>query len=473
METRDMNPTSARTLLGRRSALQHNRNRDHQPRRSFTTRAGAAIAAAAIVLGACGSDDTATDTGSAVASETTSESGGSDGVTDTTLATEPAPIDTEQPTTSPSRPTPSAGARGVVEVLASDELGGRDNLTEGSRLAQEYLISQLQEFSQPFPAGAPGADGFSFDFDGGTNLLAVIPGSDLADQYVIVGAHYDHLGSYCDGTGSTDSICNGATDNATGVAAALEVGRALAVGPEPPRRSVIIALWDREEDGLLGSAAYLAAPPIPLAATVAYVNLDLQGANLSPALRGSTVVVGAETGGTNLIQAVQSASAASSLTTTLLSLVFGQARSDHANFATAGVPIVFFTDAAPPCYHTVGDDLSVVDFSKLEQQIATAETLTRELAATDTPPAFDLGAPVVTYGDAVSMQQLLATAEPDFGRFSPDDEAATEQYLIDLTSIVDAGPDAFDAAAGTLLRGAVRVVSAWETGECEGFLEPG
>jgi hypothetical protein len=368
----------------------------------------------------------------------------------------------------------------VVEVLASDELGGRDNLTEGSRLAQEYLISQLQEFSQPLPAGAPGTDGFSFDFDGGTNLLAVIPGSDLADQYVIVGAHYDHLGSSCDGTSSTDSICNGATDNATGVAAALEVGRSLAIGPEPPRRSVIIALWDREEDvdaqgnGLLGSAAYLAAPPVPLAATVAYVNFDIQGANLSPALRGSTVIVGAETGGTNLIQAVQSASAASSLTTVAFSLVFGQGRSDHANFAMAGVPSVFFTDAAPPCYHTVGDDLSVVDFSKLEQQIATAETLTRELAATDTPPAFDLGAPVVTYGDAVSMQQLLATAEPDFGRFSPDDQAATEQYLIDLTSIVDAGPDAFDdAAIGTLLSGAIGIVAAWETGECEGFLEPG
>jgi len=361
----------------------------------------------------------------------------------------------------------------VVEFLASDELAGRDNSTAGSRLAQDYLISQLQEFAQPLPGGAPGADGFAFAFDGGTNLLALIPGGDLADQYVIVGAHYDHVGSSCTGSGPTDSICNGATDNATGVAAALDIGRSLASGTEPPRRSVIIALWDREEDGLLGSAAYLAAPPVPLTATVAYVNFDIQGANLSPALRGSTLVVGAETGGTNLVQAVQAASAASDLATVSFSLVFGQGRSDHANFVTAGVPSVFFTDASAPCYHTVGDDLSVVDFPKLEQQIALADALTHDLAAAEVAPSFDLGAPLATYDDALSMQQLLVPAEADFGRLSSADEAAAKQFLVDLTSIVDAGPDAFDETAiGTLLSGAASIVEALASGECDGFLDP-
>ena len=115
METHDMKTASARTLLGRRRALQPNHNRDHQPRRSFTTRAGAAIAAAAIVMGACGSDDTATDTGSAVAAETTSESGGSDGVTDTTLTTEPAPIDTE-PTGTPPTKDLSAEIQAIIDA---------------------------------------------------------------------------------------------------------------------------------------------------------------------------------------------------------------------------------------------------------------------------------------------------------------------------------------------------------------------
>ena len=69
------------------------------------------------------------------------------------------------------------------------------------------------------------------------------------------------------GDGTDDQICNGATDNATGTAVALAVGQAIAASATPPRRSVIVALWDAEEDGLLGSAAYVANPLVPLAQT--------------------------------------------------------------------------------------------------------------------------------------------------------------------------------------------------------------
>src|SRR4029450_2085199 len=98
--------------------------------------------------------------------------------------------------------------------------------------------------------------------DGGTNLIGVIPGRDRADEVVVVGAHYDHLGSRCRTADPADTICNGATDNATGVAAALAVGEDLARG-RGPRRTVVVALWDREEDGLPGSGGYGAPPPPP------------------------------------------------------------------------------------------------------------------------------------------------------------------------------------------------------------------
>ncbi|MCU1368005.1 MAG: peptidase [Ilumatobacteraceae bacterium] len=360
----------------------------------------------------------------------------------------------------------------MVEKLASDDLAGRDNQTPGSLAAQDFLVAQLQQFADPILPDVTGPDGYKIPFDVGTNLFGVIPGSDLADQYVIIGAHYDHLGSDCTGSGPADSICNGATDNATGVAAALAIGQAIAGQEEGgPRRTVIIALWDAEEDGLLGSAAYLANPVVPLADTVAYINFDIQGTNISPALRNTTVVVGAETGGANLVAETKAATAASSLNTVALSLLFGQGRSDHANFVNAGIPSVFFTDATPPCYHTVGDDASIVDYPKLEQQVNTARTLAETLADTDDVPTFTPGAPPATYEDAVAIHDLLVTAQPDFSRFSDADRAAADAFVTTMGGIVDAGAAAFDSAAvGTLLNGTLAIVQSWATGTCDGFL---
>src|SRR4029453_12694788 len=141
-------------------------------------------------------------------------------------------------------------------------LTGRDDGTEGSRLAQDVLVDQLTEFAEPVPGG----DGYRHAFGGGgTNVLGLIPGGELADEYVVIGAHYDHLGSGETGrpSGPGDDICNGATDNATGVAEVLEIGRSIAADDEPPRRSVVIALWDREEDCGGGSVASLPHPPAP------------------------------------------------------------------------------------------------------------------------------------------------------------------------------------------------------------------
>ncbi len=139
----------------------------------------------------------------------------------------------------------------MIETLASDDLAGRDNGTPGSAAAQDFLIAQLAEFAQPLVARGNSVPMHSDNaFDVGTNVVGVIPGGDLADQYVIVGAHYDHLGSDCTGSGPADDICNGATDNASGVAVALAVARSIAGDEEAQRRSVVIALWDAEEDGL-------------------------------------------------------------------------------------------------------------------------------------------------------------------------------------------------------------------------------
>ncbi len=358
----------------------------------------------------------------------------------------------------------------LVEALAADEMNGRDNLSPGSSQARAFLVEQVSGFAEPIFVGLEGIEGYLQPYDVGTNILAIVPGGELADEYVMIGAHYDHHGNNCAGITDDDNICNGANDNATGVAAVIDIVRSI-VADGTPRRSIIVTLWDGEEDGLIGSRYYANNPVIPLEQTVAYVNFDIQGANLLPSLRNYTILVGAETGGSNLLDAADRARGASSLDTVMLSLLFGQGRSDHAVFAGAGVPSVFFTDANNGCYHTVKDDIDAVDFPKLEQQIRTANALTRDLLATDNLPVFNDLAPVSSYNDAVELLRVVEAAQQDFGLFTPDQQVASEQFLIDLRNIVDAGPGAFDSGAiGTLLGGAAMIVSAFASVECDPFL---
>lgn len=105
------------------------------------------------------------------------------------------------------------------------------------------------------------------------NVVGVLPGSDatLAKEYVVVTAHLDHVGKCAPVKG--DGICNGAMDNATGVAAVLEVARALQVAK--PKRSVIFLLVTAEEKGLLGARYFAAKPTVPLSSIVANLNLDM------------------------------------------------------------------------------------------------------------------------------------------------------------------------------------------------------
>ncbi|OWY62822.1 hypothetical protein B7486_56380, partial [cyanobacterium TDX16] len=181
----------------------------------------------------------------------------------------------------------------VVEALAADELEGRDDGTPGSAAAQDLIIEQLETFAEPVP-GADAADPYRQAFAGGTNVLGVIPGTGEgapADEVVVIGAHYDGLGTDCYAFDETDDICNGATDNAAGVAAALEVGQRIA-DEGGLGRTVVLGFWDIEEDSLGGSTHYVSDPAYPLADTIAYVNFDILGANLLPSLRDATILVG-------------------------------------------------------------------------------------------------------------------------------------------------------------------------------------
>ena len=235
---------------------------------------------------------------------------------------------------------------------------------------------------------------------------------------------------------------------------------------------MIFAFWDAEEDGLVGSAHYIDNPLVPLAQTVAYVNFDIQGANLLPSVRNLSFALGAETGGSVLEQVTSDAIAAQSIDTRLFSLVFGQGRSDHANFVEAGVPSVFFSDSTGGCYHTTGDDVSVVDFGKLAEQsrigFRVALTLAEELPVPTfvPPPGLVQSA---TYEDALVLDDVLTRGEDDLDLFSPAGQTELLDIQDTVAGIVDAGPEAFTNAL-PLLGAAVSAVDLLTTVECDGYL---
>lgn len=110
------------------------------------------------------------------------------------------------------------------------------------------------------------------------NVVALLPGSDpaLRDEYVIVGAHYDHVGVNAARAVNGDSIFNGADDDASGVVAVLEAARQLAEGGAP-RRSVIFVTFTGEENGMTGTQWYIRQPPRPLEQTVAGFLIEMIG----------------------------------------------------------------------------------------------------------------------------------------------------------------------------------------------------
>ncbi|MCF8474963.1 MAG: M28 family peptidase [Emcibacter sp.] len=105
------------------------------------------------------------------------------------------------------------------------------------------------------------------------NVVALLPGTDLADEYIIYMAHWDHFGK--DETLEGDQIYNGAADNASGTAGLIELANAFASGEQKPRRSIMFMAVTAEEQGLLGSEYYGKNPIVPLNKTVAAINMDV------------------------------------------------------------------------------------------------------------------------------------------------------------------------------------------------------
>lgn len=168
------------------------------------------------------------------------------------------------------------------------------------------------------------------------NVIGLIEGSEAPDEYVLLMAHWDHLGVRLNFAADND-IYNGAVDNATGTAAIMEMGEAFALG-EQPRRSVLVVAVTAEEQGLLGSAWFAANPTVPLSSIVGGLNID---AELPVGRTEDVVVVGY--GASELEDILREEAAAQDryLTPDPNPEAGYFYRSDHVSLARVGVPMIY------------------------------------------------------------------------------------------------------------------------------------
>ncbi len=223
------------------------------------------------------------------------------------------------------------------------------------------------------------------------NVLAALPGTgSLKGQWVVLGAHYDHLGWGGPGSGSmvpdTTAIHNGADDNASGTATLLELARYLAFNSPDAgldaanQRSIMFQAFGAEEIGLLGSAYVTKYPPVPMDSVVAMLNLDMVGGLVENRL----VIGGAGTAPLwkELLPAINSDS---------LNLVFddeGFGSSDHQSYYLKDKPVLFFFTGSHERYHRPSDDVEFLNFDGMVKVGQLAARVAEELAALLEPPAF-------------------------------------------------------------------------------------
>ncbi len=293
--------------------------------------------------------------------------------------------------------------KALVEKLCSEECAGRAPGTMEGAAARAVVVRALRDAGlDPFEQAVPGCRG--------ANVLAKIDGS--MDRYVVVGAHFDHLGK----RGS--QVFWGADDNAAAVAILVEVARDLAKKRQDGR-GVILAAFDGEEPpyfltGGMGSQQFAANPPVPLDRVDMMVCMDLVGHAFGPeglpdSVRGSVFALGAErsAGTSALVEGI--ARSEPGLFVRRADAEIIPPLSDYEPFWRREVPFLFLTSGRWRHYHTPQDTPEKLDYSKMA---ATARWLTRYVRASAARPEPRVIFEGFRGDDAGTLRSLLEILEP-------------------------------------------------------------
>ncbi|HEU4700347.1 MAG TPA: M20/M25/M40 family metallo-hydrolase [Gemmatimonadales bacterium] len=340
-----------------------------------------------------------------------------------------------------------------VRYLADDRLAGRLIGSPGADSAAAYLARRFAQVGlqaasggwyQEFTVSRHAAAARNAGVVGavGRNVIGILPGRDpvLQHQTVVIGAHYDHLGlggyGALDAPDSTGRVHNGADDNASGTAALIHIAAQLAHAP--PARTVVFIAFSGEEEGLLGSAAYVKDPPYPLDRTVAMINLDMVGR-----LRNDRLIVYGTGTATEFPALLDSLNWYAGFD--LKAQGDGYGPSDQASFYAAKRPVLYlFTDLHED-YHRTTDDVSKLNVDGLKRVVDFTVGLASALGNRPGPLTF-VEVPADPRAQPSMSAAAVAAAGPHGPGAAPGGSGGYGAYLGTI-------PDMTDAPGGVRLTG--------------------
>lgn len=248
------------------------------------------------------------------------------------------------------------------------------------------------------------------------NVVGILEGSDpvLKNEYVAIGAHYDHVGMNPFAPGP-DKIWNGADDDGSGTVSVLNIAEAFAKGSQRPKRSILFIWHAGEEKGLWGSDYYTNNPTVPITSIITGLNIDMIGRYQAPGEENhpqnkrlpkphEVFTIGSKMMSTELGEL------SDSVNKSFLNLNFNLTydgpdhpdqffyRSDHFNYAKKGIPIIFYMDGDHADYHQPSDSVEKINFEQMEKVARTIMATGWTLANSPTRPKVDKPLPASVTG---------------------------------------------------------------------------
>jgi Zn-dependent M28 family amino/carboxypeptidase len=333
------------------------------------------------------------------------------------------------------------------------------------RAAQELFARagrSLEEVQRSLDSGNPHVAGFALEGvtlevktsvvreqRTGFNLAGYLPATESVDgtskPWVALGAHYDHLGRGDHGNSLADKeqagrVHHAADDNASGTAAVLAAARALAAGPRP--RHVMLGFWSGEEIGLIGSNAFISAPPFPVDQLAAYFNFDMVGR-----MQDNKLTVQATGSSPAWARLIEQANVPAGFDLVLQPDPYQP--TDVASFNEAGVPTLNFFTGTHADYHKPSDTADKIVYDDLARVVDFATAILRRVAVAAEPPAYTK-VEQQTQGAGRAGIRVFTGTIPDY---------STEVKGLLLSGVIGGGP----AEAAGLQKGDVIVEIAGQT----------